>query len=185
MKIFWDRLVSQSFDQSPWVLTVSYSWRMQTKNRTEPLRWEKVSRIFLLICAVNLTVCTVCALYSKSGGKNGRYSSVTEKWNISAVSYLVVQVFEPVIGGTQGLEFQPKTDRMALLQTNEFAFLPSFCFLTMLSCPPSQSTRGLSVTVGDCDVFHSWRGHDSITQITKAIKMFKKKSRNDLDEVAG
>ncbi|KIL57165.1 hypothetical protein M378DRAFT_45255, partial [Amanita muscaria Koide BX008] len=36
----------------------------------------------------------VNALYSRSGGKNGKHGSITESSNISAVSYCVVQLFE-------------------------------------------------------------------------------------------
>ncbi|KAF8237893.1 hypothetical protein L208DRAFT_1245065 [Tricholoma matsutake] len=36
----------------------------------------------------------VIALYSKTGGKNGKHSSVSESLKISAISYMGVQVFE-------------------------------------------------------------------------------------------
>ena len=112
----------------------------------------------------------VKALYSKSAGKGGKYSSVTEKSNIGAISYLVVQVFEPVTGtGSDKLEFQSKTDRMALLQTDEFAFIPSFCFLTMLSTAPILANSG-SFTIGqaDCAVFKGWAEHENLVQMTRS-----------------
>ena len=48
----------------------------------------------------------VIAIYSKTGGKNGKHAAVTEASNISATSYLVVQVFEhmPVQGRLQFFE---------------------------------------------------------------------------------
>jgi len=36
----------------------------------------------------------VLALYSKTGGKNGKHSSVSESSNVAAISYMAVQVFE-------------------------------------------------------------------------------------------
>ncbi|KIL60987.1 hypothetical protein M378DRAFT_61343, partial [Amanita muscaria Koide BX008] len=36
----------------------------------------------------------VNALYSRSGGKNGKHCSIAESSNISAVSYCAVQLFE-------------------------------------------------------------------------------------------
>ncbi|KAF8809095.1 hypothetical protein BYT27DRAFT_7188181 [Phlegmacium glaucopus] len=40
-----------------------------------------------------LRIGRVIAIYSKTGGKNGKHAAVTDASNISAVSYLAVQVF--------------------------------------------------------------------------------------------
>ena len=52
--------------------------------------------IMIFILKIN-PICelTVLVLYSKSG-KNGKHSSVSESSNISAVSYMAVQNFEPM-----------------------------------------------------------------------------------------
>jgi hypothetical protein len=40
----------------------------------------------------------VIVIYSKTGGKNGKHAAITDASNISAVSYLAVQVFEHMHG---------------------------------------------------------------------------------------
>ncbi|KAF8225333.1 hypothetical protein L208DRAFT_1050423, partial [Tricholoma matsutake] len=40
----------------------------------------------------------VIAIYSKTGGKNRKHAGITDASNISAVSYLAVQVFEHMHG---------------------------------------------------------------------------------------
>ncbi|KAF8225197.1 hypothetical protein L208DRAFT_1075454, partial [Tricholoma matsutake] len=40
----------------------------------------------------------VIAIYSKTGGKNGKHAAITDTSNISAISYLGVQVFKHMHG---------------------------------------------------------------------------------------
>jgi hypothetical protein len=68
---------------------------------------------------------TVIAFYSKTGGK---HSSITESSNISAVSYIAVQLFEFM----HGHQFCHTSEATSYLQTRQFALLPSIMFLTLL-----------------------------------------------------
>ncbi|KAF8231174.1 hypothetical protein L208DRAFT_1067273, partial [Tricholoma matsutake] len=51
----------------------------------------------------------VIALYSKTGCKNGKHAAVTDASNISAISYIPVQVFEHM----HGHQFQEHPDATA------------------------------------------------------------------------
>ena len=114
-----------------------------------------------------------------------------------AVSYLVVQVFEPVTANRHAndseLELQPKTGRMSLLQTYEFAFLPLCCFLIMLNATPTplnlnseSESAGFTVTLSeaDCTLSKGWTEPDCLSQITSTMKEFtKRKSGKDVDAI--
>ncbi|KIJ92452.1 hypothetical protein K443DRAFT_30663, partial [Laccaria amethystina LaAM-08-1] len=52
----------------------------------------------------------VVAMYSKTGGKNGKHSAITELSSIAAVSYLSVQLFRYRTGG----QFHPVPDATAI-----------------------------------------------------------------------
>ena len=76
----------------------------------------------------DLIIPTVIALYSKTGGKNGKHSSVSESSNISALSYLAVQAFEHMYAQ----QFRSIPAATAIFQTRQFIQISAINFLTLL-----------------------------------------------------
>ena len=70
---------------------------------------------------------SVIALYSKTGGKNGKHAAVTESSNISGLSYVGLQVFKNMLN----CQFQPTPEGTALFQTWQFALVPP---ISVLAC---------------------------------------------------
>ena len=91
----------------------------------------------------------VIAIYSKTGGKNGKHAGVTDASNISAVSYLAVQVFEHM----HGRIFRDHPDATATFQTKQFALLSSNAFLCLLSSMPKTIPMGLELDQKDAEQF--------------------------------
>ena len=89
------------------------------------------------------------AIYSKTGGKNGKHAGVTDASNISAVSYLAVQVFEHM----HGRIFRDHPDATATFQTKQFALLSSNAFLCLLSSTPKTIPMGLELDQKDAEKF--------------------------------
>jgi len=71
--------------------------------------------------------------YSKSGGKNGK----------AAISYMVVQIFEPILRSTVETL---KADRLSLLQVKEYALVTSNQFLNE---KPTLNPTGLRLASAD------------------------------------
>ena len=88
-------------------------------------------------------------MYSKTGGKNGKHAAVTDASNISAISYLGVQVFEHM----HGCLFRDHPDATATFQTKQFALLKSNAFLFLLSSTPKDIPTGLELAQKDAEVF--------------------------------
>lgn len=93
----------------------------------------------------------VIAFYSKTGGKHGKHGSITESSNISAVSYIAVQLFEFM----HGRQFRHIPEMTSRLQTKQFALLPSLMFLCLLSTSPKVHTHSgtLELTQEDSNRF--------------------------------
>ena len=70
----------------------------------------------------------VVCLYSKSGGKSGKHNAVTDSSDITALSYIGVQVFEH----SHSKWFTHIPSKTAQLQTRQFALLPPMYFLMCL-----------------------------------------------------
>lgn len=88
----------------------------------------------------------VLAIYSKSGGKNGKHSSIMKSSNISAVSYFVLQVFEQMVSQ----QFRSIPEKLQSLQSNKFTLLPSSAFLCILdTAPRSAIETGLRIGIPD------------------------------------
>ena len=122
----------------------------------------------------------VHALYSKSGGKNGKHGAVSEKSNIAAVSYMVVQLYEPIIRTVQSGEmvFRDHPDRMSLLQVKEYAHITSSQFLTVLSQKPTSKPTGLYLSEMDSASFSTLNRLSPL--LKKASEEFKKRSTKEL-----
>jgi uncharacterized membrane protein len=65
-------------------------------------------------------------LYSKAGGKDGKHADKTESSNITAVSYLAVQVFQ------HNVARQFSVFTMMPFQTKQFLHLPPHQFLCLV-----------------------------------------------------
>ncbi|KAK6984738.1 hypothetical protein R3P38DRAFT_2414634, partial [Favolaschia claudopus] len=76
-------------------------------------------------------------LYSKGGGKNGKHSAISEHHNISACSYIDVQVYEHSHART----FSAYPQATSSLHTYQF--------LCRLGVPPTVNPSGLELTVDD------------------------------------
>jgi len=72
----------------------------------------------------------VIAMYSKTGGKNGRHSAITESSSIAAVfeSYLAVQLFQYRLAR----QFRSVPNATANFQTKQFLLLSSLQFLCLI-----------------------------------------------------
>lgn len=115
----------------------------------------------------------VLAIYSKSGGKNGKHSSIMKSSNISAVSYFVLQVFEQMVSQ----QFRSIPEKLQSLQSNKFTLLPSSAFLCILdTAPRSAIETGLRIGIPD---------HIRFNVLTKKIlivmKALKSRRKNAAD----
>ncbi|KAG7095522.1 hypothetical protein E1B28_006260 [Marasmius oreades] len=100
-----------------------------------------------------VVLCQVLAIYCKGGGKNGKHEFRTESSNISAVSYLVVQLYDEWIG-TRGL-FRAIHNSLEFLRlrAKKFALLPSSFFLCILDTPAQVHHGGIKVSENDWSTF--------------------------------
>ena len=115
----------------------------------------------------------VIAVYSKTGGKNGKHSAIMESSTIAAVSYLGVQLFQYYRLSQQ---FRSVTDATAIFQTKQFLLLPSIQFLCLLETrlPPEQSSAPfIELLPGDIDRYKALKNGQK--EITAALKLSKKR----------
>jgi len=119
----------------------------------------------------------VIAIYSKTGGKNGKHAAVTDASNISAVSYLAIQVFEHM----HGRIFREHPDATATFQAKQFALLASNSFLCLLSSIPKTMSTGLELTQKDAEQFGKMLSEES--KFMDAMRLFRKRGQTSyLDE---
>ena len=123
-----------------------------------------------------MVVLLVLAIYSKSGGKNGKHSSIMKSSNISAVSYFVLQVFEQMV--TQ--QFRSIPEKLQSLQSNQFTLLPSSAFLCVLdTAPRSAIETGLRIGIPDHIRFNALT--KKISKILIVMKALMSKRKNAAD----
>jgi len=99
----------------------------------------------------------VLAIYSQGGGKKGgTHAWQSDSTNISAVSYLPVQVFKFAYHRT----FRVVHQRNAILQNVTYALLPSDQFLRLLMESPTlvQDRRTLNLDESQMQVFRGVAG---------------------------
>ncbi|KAJ7849510.1 hypothetical protein B0H14DRAFT_3668205 [Mycena olivaceomarginata] len=122
------------------------------------------------------TYFTFDALYSKGGGKNGKHGAVTEHYNISALSYINVQVYELAHART----FRAYPKATSLLQTFQFRQLPPFTFLCRLSGTPIVNHMGIELTHEDANLFKEL--NSAIACFDTAVKLSRsRKKAKELD----
>jgi hypothetical protein len=112
-------------------------------------------------------------LTTQQNGKNGKHSSVSESSNISAVSYMAIQVFEPMYAR----QFCSVPSATAIFQAHQYLLLSSFHFLTLLdyNLKDSSQQQGsiLELSLADfapCKI------------PTSSIQAVKKRGRNSDDD---
>ncbi|KAF8801615.1 hypothetical protein BYT27DRAFT_7261749 [Phlegmacium glaucopus] len=82
-----------------------------------------------VLTASSIMLGHVVAMYSKTGGKNGKHSSITESSSIAAVLYLAVQLFQYCLAR----QFRSVPDTTAIFQTKQFLLLSSLLFLCLVN----------------------------------------------------
>ena len=128
----------------------------------------------LKICSELLNIffnAIVIAIYSKTGGKNTKHAAVTDASNISAISYLGVQVFEHM----HGCLFRDHPDATATFQTKQFALLTSNTFLYLLSSTPKAISTGLELAQKDAEAFMEMLSREN--KFMDAMQSFGKRGR--------
>jgi hypothetical protein len=106
-------------------------------------------------------------MYSKTGGKNGKHSAITELSSIAAVSYLSVQLFRYRIGR----QFHSVSDPTAIFQTKQFLLLSSIQFLCLVDTKITDAQLAASfieLTPGDADRYRALQhGQKELTAVLK------------------
>ena len=77
------------------------------------------------------------AMYSKTGGKNGKHADITESSSISTVSYMALEIFRYNVGH----QFHPVSDATSRFHTIQFALLLSTNFLCLINSKPVRSCQ--------------------------------------------
>ncbi|KAJ7851901.1 hypothetical protein B0H14DRAFT_2355020, partial [Mycena olivaceomarginata] len=112
------------------------------------------------------------AMYSKGGGKYGKHNNIDDHANLSGISNLGVQVYEPFQGG----QFRTIMEATASLQTKHFRLLAPFTFLYRLSAPPKLTPTGIELTASDLTIFRDLsRNIKSLDAAVKQSKSRKEK----------
>ena len=111
-------------------------------------------------------------MYSKTGGKNGKHSAITESSSIAAVSYLAVQLFQYRIAR----QFRSVPDATAIFQTKQFLLLSSLQFLCLIDTKITDAQLAASfieLTPDDVDRYRALRNGEK--ELTAVIKLSKKR----------
>ncbi|KAJ3920095.1 hypothetical protein F5877DRAFT_38885 [Lentinula edodes] len=119
----------------------------------------------------------VLTMYALSGGKNGKHAAVSSSTNIAALSYLAVQLFEPMHRGN----FRIVSNATSLFQTKQFAHIPHYAFLLLVS-PAAPGTPGMVKLTGRDDEarFNILKNKKHL--FDAAVKEYKKRVQKRGDE---
>ncbi|KAF9076320.1 hypothetical protein BDP27DRAFT_1534327 [Rhodocollybia butyracea] len=108
--------------------------------RVSELRPIKVGDFAYVYTDSGILLMQVLTMYSKGGGKHGKHAAVTTSVIISALSYIVVQLYEHSHTG----QFRSTAPTLtSTFHTHAFALLPSHRILTVLSSPALPGLPGL------------------------------------------
>ena len=100
------------------------------------------------------------AMYKKGGGKAGRHADIARETNISAISNIVVQLYEYAYGQS----FRPNPERLAVLGAVQFMLIPSNNFLCILGSAPRE-TSSLRVELSNSDFVKFTSALDNRTNV--------------------
>ncbi|KAF8161506.1 hypothetical protein B0H34DRAFT_767051 [Crassisporium funariophilum] len=146
--------------------------------RVTALRPLQVGDYGIVVLPNGVMVGQVIALYSKTGGKNGKHSSVTESSNISAISYLAVQVFEHMYAQ----QFRSIPAATAIFQTRQFTQLSAINFLTLLDYKGSSQNQGSNLELSFEDLTRFRTLQKANKQLQAALKLSRKRGRDSDNE---
>ncbi|KAM6503057.1 hypothetical protein JOM56_003034 [Amanita muscaria] len=133
--------------------------------------------LIIQLATVFILHSTVHAIYSKTGGKNGKHAAVTDKSNVASISYMVVQLFEPALQSSMAtLTFRDRPERLALLNVKEYALITSPQFLLLLSHAPVVSSTGLTLSSDDSAAFMDLNKLSK--NLKKVMEIFRRKKTN-------
>ncbi|KAF8167513.1 hypothetical protein B0H34DRAFT_854442 [Crassisporium funariophilum] len=143
--------------------------------RVTMLRPLQVGDYGVIVNPSGVMVGRVIALYSKTGGKNGKHSWINESSTIAAISYMAVQVFEHM----HAQQFRSVPAATAIFQTRQFLQLSSINFLTLLDYKEEQSST-LKLSPEDLHRFRTLQNADK--QLQAALKLSQKQGGNSDSE---
>jgi len=112
----------------------------------------------------------VIVMYQKTTAKNGRHEPADVTSNITALSKIILQVFEH---SSHGAQFHSIPEVTALLQLHQYVLLPPTSFLTLLNAQLLKvNNSGFKFSPVDMVLFNDLkRGKE---QLRKAMKAFRK-----------
>lgn len=128
---------------------------------------------------MSICIILVHAMYVKSGGKNGRHNDVADKSNLSALSYLSVQIFEHQHTDNGSLVFSNETERTTLLRVSEFAHIYSYQFLFLVTASVLLDSDEIILAVADSRYFHQLSQQNALQALGLAMKQFHKRNQSD------
>ena len=89
--------------------------------------------------------CSVLSIYTQSTGKSSAHSWVLESSNITAVSYIAAQLFQPIAPQ----QFSSTTRHAMGLKVSKFKLIKPTSFLTALSRSPSPLGQNIAISKED------------------------------------
>ncbi|KAI0664773.1 hypothetical protein C8Q70DRAFT_904467 [Cubamyces menziesii] len=140
----------------------------------------------LVFLESRLLVGRVLAVYSRDGGKNGKHSWRPSVDHIGLVSYVAIQVYEPI----HSTQFRAILRRMAPYQTFTFALISADLFLRVLPGEHTLSAdrRTLTLDTSVLDALQRLQQPTTLTNLSLAIKelgKLRRKSGQAADEDLG
>ncbi|KAI0037793.1 hypothetical protein FA95DRAFT_1684813 [Auriscalpium vulgare] len=147
-------------------------------SQLRPLRLN--DHVIVYLEKFGLMVAKVIAIYSKTGGKNGKHAAVVDVPNIAAISYIAVEAYSYIAAR----QFATIPHFMASWQVKRFALIPSYSALCALSNPPSIITptgRSIEISPSDAGVFKQLQTFES--KLPKLAKDFRKRDKSDGKEI--
>ncbi|KAJ6597313.1 hypothetical protein B0H10DRAFT_2197023 [Mycena sp. CBHHK59/15] len=110
-------------------------------------------------------------MYSKGGGKHGKHNNIDEHTNLSGLSYIGAQVYDPFLGS----QFRAHTAATARLYTKQFRLLPPFTFLCRLLATPKKTEVGLELASADMALFRDLK--KDIKSFDTAVKSSRSRKK--------
>ena len=122
----------------------------------------------VLICEI------VIVMYAQSAAKNARHESADTMTDISALSRVVIRVFEH----THGHQFRAIPSAMAMLQAHQFALLPPSNIISVLSTGlQALNYSGFDLSPTDMTLFNDLCQGNAIVQLRLTMKAFRKQEK--------
>ena len=110
-------------------------------------------------------------MYSRGGGKNGKNEWVSTTSSITALSKVVVQIFEH----SHGRQFSSKQTTTAVLNVFQFGIIPPSNVLTLLqSKPQNVNDAGFDLSPHDIALFKKLDA--GLATFKSAMKTFRKRN---------